>query len=180
MTDQAEARNIGHCVYADAQGDFGASFIQLHHRLYCRTHVVWLGTALLESRADEAGPQSFREEYSISRFGILILFNVLYFNHTRDRITELDLVVSDRVTSEQRHACFIELLEATAHDVSEHRKIQSFSGKSDNGESSLRSSAHGVNIAKGIRSGNLSKAKRIVHNRREEIDGLNEGRVGGD
>src|SRR5439155_25769618 len=123
MTNQAKAGNIGHRVYAEAQGDFRASLIQFQHHFYRGAYVLRLGAALLEGRADQTGSQSFREEHSIARLGILILFDVLNFNHTCYRITELDLVIANRVTSEQRHSCFIELVEAAPHDVSEYRKI---------------------------------------------------------
>ena len=47
-------------------------------------------------------------------------------------------------------------------------------GKRDDGKRGGGASAHGVNVAERIRRGNLAERKRIVGNRREKIDCLDE------
>jgi hypothetical protein len=49
------------------------------------------------SGADQACSQGFRKENTISRFGIVVLLNVLHIDHTRNGITKLDGVVEEAI-----------------------------------------------------------------------------------
>jgi hypothetical protein len=52
-----------------------------------------------------------------------------------------------------------------------------FNGKGHQIHGGFGNAAHGVDVAQGIAGGNLTECIGIIHNRREKINGLNQGQV---
>jgi hypothetical protein len=102
------------------------------------------------------------------------------FRHTRfgstrpgDRVSKLDVFVTDRVAADYAALCFRHFVQATADDLLEDRGVPFFR-ETDERQRRDRAATHRVHIAQRVGRGNLSEGKRIVDDRREKIDGLHQ------
>ena len=94
------------------------------------------------------------------------------------RVTELDLLVADRVAANHRAACFLHLGVAALENAFQDVEIASRVRKTHNGERRNRPASHGVNVAQRVGRGDLAEGVRVVHDGREEVHGLDQRQVG--
>ena len=87
---------------------------------------------------------------------------MLWREQAGDGHAVLDLDIANRVASENHRARFDHSLGATAKDLIQHVEIQLIVGESDNVENGFWVATHRIDVAQGIRRGDLAKHKRIV------------------
>ena len=80
------------------------------------------------------------------------------------------------MTAEQRDAGAVQLLEPALENSGDDVALDAFLRKPGNRERRQRPAAHRVDVAQRVRSRDLAVDERVVHDRREEVDGLNERR----
>src|SRR5262249_51469286 len=101
-----------------------------------------------------------------------VLFNFLEFDSPSNCVSKFYFFVTNRVTSQQRDACFSEFIEAATHNFPQNALIDPLRGESNKAESRLCLAAHRVNVAQRVGRRDLTERVRIIHNGREEIDRL--------
>ncbi len=89
----------------------------------------------------------------------------------------LRLVVLDAVAADQKDAGLPHLVQAAPEDLAEDFHVHLPDGKADDVQRGERPPPHGVDVAERVRHGNLAECVRIVHDRGEEIDGLDDGQI---
>ena len=89
------------------------------------------------------------------------------------RQADLRLLVLDGVAADDHRPGFLHLLRAAAQDLHQDRAIEA-GRKAYQGEGGQRRAAHGVDIREGVGGGDAAVARRIVDDRREEVDGLHQ------
>ena len=95
-----------------------------------------------------------------------------------DAQTELELLVDDRVPADEHRARLAHLVLTAAENVGEHVDGGSLpDGKADDGERGERLAAHGEDVGQRVRGGDLAERVRIVDDRREEVDRLDEREI---
>src|SRR5437867_692197 len=100
-------------------------------------------------------------------------------NEPCNRISELGFVIPDAVAAHDGAICLHHFGESACENSFENFEI-TFLWKADKSERSERASTHGVDIAKRIGGGDLTKDVRIVNYGREEVYGLHQrARAGG-
>ena len=98
--------------------------------------------------------------------------NSFRMDHARDRVAELNIVIANRMAADDAAFRFRHLRKAAANNLLQDFRI-TLVRKPHNRKRGNRLAAHGVNIAQRIRCRDLPESVRIIHDRREKIDGLN-------
>ena len=93
-----------------------------------------------------------------------------------DRVAELDLRVAHRVSAEERAAGVPQGEGAAAHDRRRPLRREVPLGERGDRERGERPSAHRVHVGERVRRGDAAEGLGVVHDRREEVDRLHEGR----
>src|SRR5207344_3032284 len=95
-------------------------------------------------------------------------------DRTGHRIAELDFRVAYGVAPQQRHPRFAQFVEAAAENLFDDVGLEAVLRERRDGERRQWTAAHRVDVADGVRRSNLAVGVWIVHDRREEIDGLHQ------
>ncbi len=127
------------------------------------------------SRGDETGSQRLGQDQFVAGLGGGIGEYLLRMNDPRYTEPKLDFLVADRVSSDDGHPGFHTPLRSAAKDFAEPVQTLAVIGIADQIESRLGNSAHGIHVAQGIGSRDLAVDKRVIHDRRKEIQCLDEG-----
>ena len=91
--------------------------------------------------------------------------------------TILHFVVDDGVPTDDERAGFVHLVLPAAQDLAEDGDVQLVDGPADDVHRGQRLAAHGVDVGERVGRGDLSEAIRVIDDRREEIDRLDEGEI---
>src|SRR5262245_48003317 len=89
-----------------------------------------------------------------------------------------DFLVDDAVASDDHSATFFHFVGASAPTIAMHRDVYFPLRKANNVHAGLRFTAHGIDIAQRISSGDLAKNIRVIDDGSEKIDGVDDGEVG--
>ena len=178
VPEQAEAGNIGAAVNLAAVERLGRRAIQLEHGIHGRLHVGLARHFALEGRGHHAGAEALGEQQHVARPGAAIGPDAVRMNGAGDGVTELDLAVVHRVAAQNRASRFAHFLRAAGENRAQNIEI-AVAGKRHQRQRRDRHAAHGVDIAQRIGRGDGSIREGIVHDGREEIDGLHQGQIGG-
>jgi hypothetical protein len=81
------------------------------------------------------------------------------------------------VAADQRHAIFIYRLQTTAHDLAQDRRVDTFLRKARNGHRGYGRASHRPNIVDGIERRDATIIVRVVDDRSEEVERLDEREV---
>ena len=87
------------------------------------------------------------------------------------------LVVLNAVAADQQNARLPHLVESAAEDLAEDADIHLADRETDDIHRGNRPSAHRIDIPERIRHGDPTEGVRIIHDRGEKIDGLDDGQV---
>src|SRR4029077_10587630 len=99
--------------------------------------------------------------------------NTCGINQAGNGITKLHVFVANGVAADYGAARLGHFRQSTAKDLFQNFKI-ALCGKGYDRECRDRSSAHGVNVAERVGRCNLAKRERLINNRSEEVDCLNQ------
>src|SRR5918994_1148924 len=91
--------------------------------------------------------------------------------------TVFDLFIDDAVTADDDCAAFFDLIGAAFENFSQDLDVHLSFWKADEVQACLGLAAHGVDVAEGIRRRDLPEGIRVIDNRREEIDCVDDGEV---
>ena len=130
VADQSEARDVGARVHAvDWRDRFGRGLVQRAHRRHrVIDDAVWRA-AELDRGADDAGAKRLGQDQPIARLRAGVREDACRIDSAGDRVAELDLVIVDRVSAEQRDAGFAQLVETAAKDRGDGFGVETIFGK---------------------------------------------------
>src|SRR5262252_1191868 len=97
---------------------------------------------------------------------------------SRDRHAIFDFLVDDAVPADDHGATFFHFVGAAAQNLAKNRDVYFPLRKANNVHAGLRFTAHGIDIAQRISSGDLAKNIRVIDDGSEKIDGVDDGEVG--
>jgi hypothetical protein len=89
----------------------------------------------------------------------------------------LRLVVLDAVPAHEEHARLPHLVQSAPEDLPEDCFVQSAHGEADDVQGRQGAPAHGVDVAQGVRCGDLPEGVWIVDDGREEVHRLDDRQV---
>src|SRR5262249_31902148 len=81
-------------------------------------------------------------------------------------------------TADDHGATFFHFVGAAAQNLAKNRDVYLPLRKANNVHAGLRFTAHGIDIAQRISSGDLAKNIRVIDDGSEKIDGVDDGEVG--
>src|ERR1700677_5215662 len=96
-----------------------------------------------------------------------------------DGVAKLGFVVANAVATDYDASGFNHFGQSAGENVFQNFEV-SFLGKTHQCQRSNRASAHGVDIAQRVGGGDLAENVGIIHDWREEIDGLHQSLIGRD
>jgi hypothetical protein len=131
-------------------------------------------------RADrDADAERLREHERVARPRAPVARDAALVHDPGDgQAVERDVVV-DRVPARDDGARLRDLLRAAAQDLLEHLVREDLHRKRRERERHDRTPAHRVDVREGVRRRNRAEQTRIVDDRREEVDGLDDRRAAG-
>ncbi len=176
MSGEAEARHVGGRDDAVAERRRRGVLVERRHRPCGGLDGVGGGAARLQGRGDDPGPEGLRQDDDVPGARPRVGENPGRVHQARDRVAELDLGVANRVAPHQGAARFPELRQPPSEDRSAPLQGEVVLGKRRDGERRERPSPHGVDVGQGVRGGDGPEGLRVVHDRREEVDGLHQRR----
>ena len=94
-----------------------------------------------------------------------------------DRHPVFQLLVDDGVTTDDDRSGCVRPLGAALENLAEHLDVEAPFWKSDDVQGGDRVGTHRVDVAERVGRGNLSEHVGVVHDRREEVDGVDDGQV---
>ena len=128
---------------------------------------------LLQPSRDHACAERLGEQQRVARLRAHIAPDTPRINQPGHSVSELHIVVADGVPADHGAARLGHFGQPAAKNLFENFQI-AFFGESHDRKGGNGPSAHGIDIAERVGRGNLSKGKRIVDNRSEEIDRLHQ------
>jgi hypothetical protein len=177
VTDEAETRDVRAAVDSETQHGFAGRAVQCQHGRGGGFDGGGWGDAALERGSDNSGAEGFGEDEHIARLGTAVGFDAFGMDSASDRVAEFDFGIVDAVAAEDGASGFAHFFEAAAQDGFEDVEIGGFfagAGKSDDGESGEGSASHGIHVAERIGGGDGAEGERVVYDRGEEVNGLDE------
>ena len=150
--------------------------VQRSHGTYRLLRQRGLRAIEFDRRADDAGAERFGEEEDVARLRAGVRQHARRIDRAGHGISELDFLIPDRMTAEQRHARLAQFVEPAAENRADRAMIEALCWKRPDGERCQRSPTHRVDVADRVRRGNLAVHVRVVDNRREKVDGLHQRR----
>ena len=100
MAEKAESCNVGHGVNPELQADFRRAPIELQHEFDRCLDVFGRRLPAFQSSCDQPGTKWFCENKAIAFTCSTVLFNIFFRDCSGNCISELDLVITNRVTAQ--------------------------------------------------------------------------------
>ena len=142
----------------------------VHFRILFRCEQIHLCGRGENANADFLG------DYQIVFFLGAVAENVIRMGETGDAEAVLRLVVVDAVTAYNHGTALIDLFVSSGENGFYRIDWKAVrEGEQVHGQ--LWSASHGVDVAEGVRRCNLTENVRIIYNRREEVDAVNQCNV---
>ena len=98
-------------------------------------------------------------------------------HHSGHRKAVFHFGVGYAVAAHQRHPGLLYFVQSAPQNFLQDGDIHIPAGEADHIHRGYRPAAHRINIADGIGGGNLPETVRVVDNRRDKIDRLNNGDI---
>jgi hypothetical protein len=92
-------------------------------------------------------------------------------------VAELQITICQGVAADEGDPGFVKLLSAPAHDLCEYFQVLGTIGRTGDCHGGQRRAAHCVHIAERVGGRDSTEAERIIDNRGEEVERLNERAV---
>ena len=170
---ETEAGHVGDAVHIVLPGDLASGAVELRHLRdgfgvgLLRYHVG------LIRRGDDAGAERFGENEHVARVRRAVQTNFIRVGKARHGKAVFRFGIADGVAAGDDDAGLRRLRIAAAQHLA-HGLVRHLRRYGHDIQRELRLRAHGVNIADGVRRGDLAEHEGIVHDRREEVQRLHE------
>ena len=174
MSDQTKASDIGDTVGVELEHRFAGGAIELQHRFAGRFDIGFARDAAFQCGRNHAGTDPLCQHQGVAGAGACVGLDALGMDGSGDGVAELDLVVGDAVASQNGALGFAHLVGSAANDSFQRLEI-AFGRICEDGQRRDGPASHGIDIAERIGGGDGSEGVGIVHDGREEVDGLNQG-----
>ncbi|GMV84018.1 MAG: hypothetical protein AMXMBFR7_52020 [Planctomycetota bacterium] len=165
-------------VDADDAHGFGGCLVQGSHLVCGSVHQRFIGVALLKGGGYRTDSKRLRKEKDIPGLSAGIAGDAPGMNDPGYRKAEFQFLLVDRMPAHNYSACFHTFLGSASKNLAKRIERKFAKRESHDSQRGKRGSAHRIHIAKGVRCRHLPKSKRIVHYRREKVDGLNQSALG--
>lgn len=174
MAEQAKSRDVGGASDAEGHRLTRRVAIERSHGVNRGNGIVRRERAALERRGDESCPEWLGEHERVARPGTTVCEDVVGVNPAGHGESVLQFLVDDGMPADDGCASLMDLVLSSAEDFTEYLDRQLRGRKSDDAERGQWLTAHGVHVGQRVGGSDLAELVRIVDDRREEVDGLDE------
>jgi hypothetical protein len=181
---QSKTGYIGHRVdlpLPETPEDLPGGSIEGSHALDGRGITLKTDPSLFKAGSEDPGPQGFGEKKAIPCPGGTVSPDLARMDLPYDRKPEEGLRGIEGMPSDAKAVCLLKDPPCPLKDPGEEKKGSPPAyRKPDKVQSDEGCPPHGIDIAQGVGTGNLTKELRIIHKGGEEIGGKNEGAIRGE
>jgi len=177
VTEQAEPGYVSGALHAERDGLAGRIAIECPHRVNSGHGDVGADGSALERRGDEARSQRLGQHERVPGTRAGVGQHVVRVHLSGDGESVLQLLVNDRVPTDDGRACFMNLVLSSTKYLGEDLDGERVDGEADNAEGGQRLPTHGVDVGERVRGGDLPELIRIVDDGREKVDGLHQREI---
>ena len=156
--------------------DLGGRAVQHRHRRDRGATSASGAVPLLDRGADDAGAEPFGEHEAIAEPRAGVGPDAVRIDRACHRVAELHFRVAHGVAAEQRDAGFAQLVVAAEEDLPDRLGVEDLVGEPGDRERGDGRAAHRVDVAQRVGRRDLSVGERVVDDRREEVDRLDQRR----
>ena len=173
MTDKAEPGDVRPGVQPGLGCGARGVAIERDHRGDGGGEILGAAVPVLVRRREDAGADGLREPEGVAGRERALAHDAVGVDATGDRQPELWLLVDDGVAARDHAAALRELVDRPGHQPLEQVEREIL-GPRDDVEREEDLSAHRVDVGHRVRGGDRPCRIRVVDDRREEIDGLDD------
>ena len=171
MSEKTKSCHICTGMYFVFPADCRSIFVQCCHGRNCLIHCLFGSFLHTVRRTDNSDAKFLCQDQLIPRLCRIVLVHMLRMNDTCHRKAVFHITVRDRVPACECSARLNDFFRAALHNCTKDIQIHLFR-KAHDIQRRLYLSAHRIDIAQSIGSGNLSKRIGILYHRREKIQCL--------
>jgi hypothetical protein len=177
MPQQPETGHVRTRVHGHAAHHCRCPVVQRDHRRHRSSDARRRRFASLQAGGDDPGTERFGEDKGISGLHADVADHLIGMHDSGDGHAVLQLFVDDAVAADHDRACCPDALRSAVDDVGQHAEIELTFWERDDVERRSRSTSHCVHVAQRVRRSDLAERIRVVHNRREEVDGVDDRQI---
>ncbi len=177
VAGEAEPGDVGAGVRVELQHRLAGDPVERRHPGDRAPEELFGDQATPVSGDDDAGADGLREDQMVSGPCSGVRHDPLRVDDAGDRQAVLELVVTHRVAAHERRPRLLDLTESAVQDPAERALVDAARREVAEVHGGQRPAAHGVDVGEGVGGGDLAVEIRIVHDRRDVVDGLHEGEV---
>ena len=173
MAQQTEARHIRAGVHGIAHHAVARGLVQRRHQAVCQRHGLRRGQPGLCGRREHTDAEGLRQQQHVAGAGSGVGQQLFRMHEARDGKAVFRFRIEDTVAARDDDARLIGLVVAAAQQLV-HGFLRHGFRDAQQVQRQLRLAAHGVDVRKCVRRGDLPEEIRVVRDRREEVHGLHE------
>ncbi len=177
MSQQAKTGNVGQRVDGQAVERLGSCTVERGHDIDDLCRRFFSEQSFLQRSGHNARPERLSQHEHIARLRAGVSQHALRRHNASDDETIFWLGIVDGVPADDLDTGFAGHGSAALHDPAQHFNRQLARRKTDDVEREQRPAAHRVHITERIGCGDAAEIKRIVDDRRDKVDGLNDDSI---
>ncbi len=179
MTEQAEAGDVGGATAVERDCGAASNVVERRHRRDERGQVTSDQLSGLGRRRKNASADGLRENQDVADSGASVGEHAAWVDPASNGQAKLYLVVGDCVATNDYRARRVDDVLPSAENLAEHfdRQLARREGSDVHRGEGL--AAHRVDIGQCVGGCNATEVVRVIDDRREEVNGLDEGEIVG-